>query len=122
MLIPAFAAAQGMRMQHYVGGGDDGLVTQSCLTLCDPMDCSPPGSSVHRDCTGKNAGVGCHTLRQGIFPDPGIEPVSCRAGRFFTTEPFGKPQCYVRTGGKSKTSGDRRQIFSLREMLRVGVS
>ena len=23
-------------------------VTQSCLTLCDPMDCSPPGSSVHR--------------------------------------------------------------------------
>ena len=20
---------------------------QSCLTLCDPMDCSPPGSSVH---------------------------------------------------------------------------
>ena len=24
------------------------LVTQSCPTLCDPMDCSPPGSSVHR--------------------------------------------------------------------------
>ena len=24
------------------------LVTQSCLTLCDPMDCSPPSSSVHR--------------------------------------------------------------------------
>ena len=24
-----------------------GLVAQSCLTLCDPMDCSPPGSSVH---------------------------------------------------------------------------
>ena len=23
------------------------LVTQSCLTLCDPVDCSPPGSSVH---------------------------------------------------------------------------
>ena len=23
------------------------LVTQSCCTLCDPMDCSPPGSSVH---------------------------------------------------------------------------
>ena len=22
--------------------------TQSCLTLCDPMDCSPPGSSIHR--------------------------------------------------------------------------
>ena len=24
------------------------LVSQSCLTLCDPMDCSPPGSPVHR--------------------------------------------------------------------------
>ena len=23
------------------------LVAQLCLTLCDPMDCSPPGSSVH---------------------------------------------------------------------------
>ena len=23
------------------------LVTQSCLTLCNPMDCSPPGSSIH---------------------------------------------------------------------------
>ena len=23
------------------------LVAQSCPTLCDPMDCSPPGSSVH---------------------------------------------------------------------------
>ena len=23
------------------------LVAQSCLTLCDPMGCSPPGSSVH---------------------------------------------------------------------------
>ena len=25
------------------------LVAESCLTLCDPMDCSPPGSSVHAD-------------------------------------------------------------------------
>ena len=45
------------------------LVTQSCLTLCDPMDDSPPGSSVHGDSPGKNSGVGCHALLlQGIFP------------------------------------------------------
>ena len=31
--------------RHLSGGG---LVTQSCLTLCNPMDCRPPGSSVHR--------------------------------------------------------------------------
>ena len=32
------------------------------------MDCSPPGASVHGDSPGKNTGVGCHTLLQGIFP------------------------------------------------------
>ena len=33
-----------------------------------PMDCSPPGTSVHRDSPGKNTGVGCHALLQRIFP------------------------------------------------------
>ena len=42
------------------------LVTQSCLTLCDPMDCSLPGSSVHGDSPGQNTGVGCHFLLQEI--------------------------------------------------------
>ena len=37
-------------------------VTQWCLTLCDPMDCSPPGSSVHGDSPG------CHAILQGIYP------------------------------------------------------
>ena len=41
---------------------------QSCLTVCDPMDCSPLVSSVHEDSLGKNTGVGCHALLQGIFP------------------------------------------------------
>ena len=40
---------------------------QSCPTLCDPMDCSPPGSSVPGDSPGKNTGVGCCALLQGIF-------------------------------------------------------
>ena len=43
------------------------LVAQSCLTLCDPMDCILPGSSVHGESSGKNTGVGCHALLQGIF-------------------------------------------------------
>ena len=50
------------------------LVAQSCLTLCNPMDCSPPGSSFHGDSPGKNTGVGCHTLLQGIFPIQGSNP------------------------------------------------
>ena len=41
------------------------LVTQSCLTLCDPMDCSPAGSSVHGIFPGKNTRVGCHFPLQG---------------------------------------------------------
>ena len=47
---------------------------QSCLTLCDPMDCSLPGSSVHGDSPGKNTGVDCHFLLQGIFPTQGLNP------------------------------------------------
>ena len=33
-------------------------------TLCDPMDCRPPGSSVHGDFPGKNTGVGRHAVLQ----------------------------------------------------------
>ena len=51
-------------------------VAQSCPTLCNPVDCSPPGSSVHGDSPGKNTGVGYHFLLQGNLPNPGIEPRS----------------------------------------------
>ena len=51
------------------------LVAQSCPTLCDPMDCSPPGSSVHRILKAR--------IREwvaipspGDLPQPGIEPAS----------------------------------------------
>ena len=56
------------------------LDAQSCPTLCDPMDCSPPGSSVHGESPGKNTGVGCHTLLQGILPAQGSNPglLHCR--------------------------------------------
>ena len=50
------------------------LVSQSCQTLCDPMDCSQPGSSVHGDSPGKNTGVGCHAPLKGIFPTQGSNP------------------------------------------------
>ena len=55
------------------------LVTQTCPTLCHPMDCSPPGSSVHgMNPPGRNSGVGSHSLLQRIFStqklnlDPGL--------------------------------------------------
>ena len=46
----------------------------SCVWLCDPMDCSPPGSSVHGDSPDKNTGVGCHAILQGIFLTQGSNP------------------------------------------------
>ena len=49
------------------------LVTQSCPTLCDPMDCSPPGFCPWNS-PGKNTGVHCHSLRQRNFPTQGSNP------------------------------------------------
>ena len=43
-------------------------VTQSCLTLCDPIDCIPPGSSVHGIIPARTLEWGaCHSLLQEIF-------------------------------------------------------
>ena len=56
------------------------LVTQSCPTLCNPMDYSLPDSSVHEDSPGKNTRVGCHFLFQGIFLTQGsnLDLLHCR--------------------------------------------
>ena len=48
------------------------------------MDCSLPGSANHGDSPGKNTGVGCYALFQGIFPLRDQTQISCIAGRFFT--------------------------------------
>ena len=47
---------------------------QLCLTLCNPMDCSLPGSLCPWNSPGQNTGVGCHSLLQGIFPTQGSNP------------------------------------------------
>ena len=46
----------------------------SCLTLCNPMDRNPPGFSVYGLFPGKNTGVDCHFLLQGIFLTQGLNP------------------------------------------------
>ena len=45
------------------------LVAQSCPTLCEPMDCSPPGPRLlcPWDSPGKNIEVSCHSVIQGLF-------------------------------------------------------
>ena len=47
---------------------------QSCPTLCDPMGCSPAGSSCPWDSPGKNNGMGCHAFLQGVFLTQGSNP------------------------------------------------
>ena len=49
-----------------------GLAIQSCSTPCDPMDCSPPGSSVHG--ISQYTGVGGLSLLQGICQTRGSNP------------------------------------------------
>ena len=81
-------------------------VVQSCLTLCNLVDCSPPGSSVHgilqarileRKQKKKNNGAGCHSLLQGIFQiwrsNPGLP--HCRQSS--RSEPPGKPLAISKT-------------------------
>ena len=60
------------------------LVAQLCPTLCNPVDCSPPGSSIHGDSPGKNTGVGCHALLQGIFPTHRLNPGLPHCRQVFT--------------------------------------
>ena len=67
-------------------------VAQSCPTLCDPVDCSLPGSSVHGVLQAKYWS-GLPFPSPGDLPDPGIEPRSptLQAGAL-TSEPPGKPE------------------------------
>ena len=61
----------------------------SCPTLCSPMDCKPSRLLCPWDSPGKNTGVSCHALLQGIFPTQGLNPhlltSPTLAGGFFTT-------------------------------------
>ena len=60
------------------------LVTQSCWTLCDPMDCSPPLSYARGILCRQEYCSRLHSLLQGIFPTREQTQVSSIAGRFFT--------------------------------------
>ena len=56
-------------------------------TLCDPIDCSPPGSSVHGDSPGKDTGVGCRSLLRGSFQPRDQTQVSHIIGGLLLSEP-----------------------------------
>ena len=75
----------------------------SCVSL-NPMNSSPPGSSVHGILQARS---GLLYPPPGDLPDPGIEPASCIAGGFLTADatspsgiirPLQTKQCPVKTG------------------------
>ena len=66
------------------------LVTQSCPTHRNQMDCSLTGSSVHEDSTDKNTGMGCQALLQGIFPTQGSTRSPTLQVNSLPAEPPGK--------------------------------
>ena len=90
---------------------------QSCLTLYNPMDCSPPVSSVLGIYPGKNTGVSCHALLQGMFLTQGSNPdllhyrqtlyllnylespITTKSSQIFS---FKKRECYVYRKGLSE--------------------
>ena len=67
--------------------------------FCDPMDCSPPSSSVHRILQARILEWVAISFSRGL-PHPGIEPISLASPAqqtdFFTTEPPGKPKGLLR--------------------------
>ena len=74
---------------------------QSCLTLCNPMDCSPPCSFVHGILQARIL-EWIATSSSRDLPKPGVEPASfwsltspALAGRLFTTSTTGFTYCHI---------------------------
>ena len=61
------------------------IITQSCLTLCDPLDCSPPGSSVHGILQARISGWVAYPFSSGSSQPRDWTQVFCIAGGFFTS-------------------------------------
>ena len=75
------------------------LAAQSCRTLCNPMDCSLPGSSIHGISQARILEWVAVSFSRGPSPPRDQTRVSCTAGRFFTIratrEAFDKEEIYL---------------------------
>ena len=92
---------------------------QSCPTLCDPMDCSLPGSSVHGILQARILEwVACPP--PGDLPDPGIEPMSPASpalgnGLFTISVTWEAPNMHQpRTNGKKGAAAPRNKMCKMR--------
>ena len=79
---------KGWQRMSWLDGITDSVLCakslQSCLTLWDPMDCSPPCSSLHWICQARTLEWVANSFSRGSFWPRGQILVSCIAGKFFT--------------------------------------
>ena len=86
------------------------LVTQSCPAFCGHMDCSLPGSSVHRILQARILEWFAIPFSRGSSQSRNQTRVSWIASGFFTTEPPGKPIKSSRGPQISLADGDSEEI------------
>ena len=99
------------------------LVTQSCLTLCDHMDCCPPGSSVHEILQARILEWVAISFSRGSSQPRNQTWVSCMAGRFFTiwvtreapSHPLGLAKCLAYLDTEDLTYFEKVMKLSLPE-------
>ena len=80
--IPSSKWASSLKQKHFLVEWSE--VTPLCLTLCDPMDCSPPGSSVHGDSQARTLEWAARPSSRGSPQPRDQTQVSYIAGRLFT--------------------------------------
>ena len=91
------------------------LITQSCLTLCEPMDCSPPSSSVHEIFQTRILEWVAISFSRGSSQPRDQTQVFCTAGRFFTNWATREALGSITT---NKTSGGDRILVELFQILK----
>ena len=71
------------------------LIAKLCWSPCDPIDCSPPGSSVHGISQARILGWVDISFSRGFFQPGDQTHISCIADGFFTAEPPGNPSYVI---------------------------
>ena len=84
--MPQFTSLAMLRGKYFII-----LVAKSCRTLCDPINCSPPGSSVHGIFQARILEWVAISFSKGSSQPRDWTHISCIAGGFFTAESLGKP-------------------------------
>ena len=79
-------------VERYSDSNSCCFVAKSCLSFCDPMDCSQPGSSVHGLSQARILELAAFSFSRGSSRPKNQTCVSCLGRWIITNEPPGKPR------------------------------